>query len=236
MATGETPRSITLGERIVPYVLNRSQRRTIGLSIDDRGLRVGAPRRSSLREIEALISQHSEWVLLKMDEWNRRRGAKLLEIVDGVQLPLLGAPLEVRLAVGNNRAIWSAQGGLTLCLRSPSDAGRVLEKALREKARTLFFERLTFYAEGHGLTVPHLTLSAARTRWGSCSLKTGIRLNWRLIHFPLPIIDYVVTHELAHLREMNHSPRFWAVVAQLYPNFRTIRTELKRLGAPYPRW
>jgi predicted metal-dependent hydrolase len=241
LAADETPRTIALGDRIVPYVLRRARRRTIGLSIDHRGLRVGAPSRSSLREVESLILRHGEWVVQKLDEWRSRRRPDLLRIVDGVQLPLLGAPLEIRVAIGANRGVWNAQDSsgmlaLTLCLRSPDDAGRVLEKALRERARELFLTRLTHYAALLGVVLPRLTLSAARTRWGSCSLKTGVRLNWRLIHFPLPVIDYVVAHELAHLREMNHSHRFWSIVEHLYPDYRAARDELKTLAAHCPHW
>jgi predicted metal-dependent hydrolase len=239
LAADETPRTIALGDRIVPYVLRRAKRRTIGLSIDHRGLRVGAPRRASLFEVESLILRHSDWVAEKLDEWRSRRRPEPLKIADGLRLPLLGASLEIRLALGNNRAVWNAQTGsvLTLCLRSPKDAASVLEKALREKARQLFSERLKHFAERLGLAaVPPLALSAARTRWGSCSLKTGIRLNWRLIHFQPHIIDYVVTHELAHLREMNHSPRFWVVVARLCPDYRVARDELKSLAAHCPHW
>ena len=242
LAADETPRSIALGDRIVPYVLRRAKRRTIGISIDHRGLRVGAPRRSSLHEVEAIILRHSEWVVQKLDEWRSRRRPELLRIVDGVQLPMLGAQLEVRLALGANRGVWSTPGSLqnapvlTLCLRSPDDAGRVLEKALRERARELFLERLAHYAALLGVALPRLTLSAARTRWGSCSLKTGIRLNWRLIHFPHNVIDYVVAHELAHLREMNHSHRFWSVVGHLYPDYPAARDELKALAAHCPLW
>jgi predicted metal-dependent hydrolase len=238
LAANETPRTIALGDRIVPYVLRRARRRTIGLSIDHRGLRVGAPPRASLNEVEALIQQHREWVAQKLDEWHSRRSAEPLQITDGVRLPMLGEALQVRLALGSNRAIWSAPGeaALTLCLRSPSDAGRLLEKTLRERARALFAERLAHYAQQLALPVPPLALSAARTRWGSCSTRSGIRLNWRLIHFPREIVDYVVVHELAHLREMNHSPRFWAVVGQFYPNYRAARSELKRLAAHCPQW
>jgi len=81
---------------------------------------------------------------------------------------------------------------------------------------------------------PPLSLSAARTRWGSCSTRSGIRLNWRLLHFPLPVIDYVVVHELAHLREMNHSPRFWAIVSGVCPNWQALRVELRVLGKTLP--
>lgn len=238
LAADETPRSIALGDRIVPYVLRRAKRRTIGLSIDHRGLRVGAPRRSSLLEVETIILRHGEWVVQKLNEWRTRRRPEPLCIVDGIQLPMLGAQLEVRLALGANRGVWSAQEihVLTLCLRSPDEAGRVLEKVLRERARELFLERLAHYAALLGVAVPGLALSAARTRWGSCSLKSGIRLNWRLIHFPRHVVDYVVAHELAHLREMNHSPRFWSVVGHLYPAYRAARDELKVLAAHIPHW
>jgi predicted metal-dependent hydrolase len=239
LATDETPHTIALGERIVPYLLRRGRRRTIGLSIDHRGLRVGAPPRASLREVEALIRHHADWVAKKLDEWRTRRRPEVLKIVDGLRLPMLGQSLEIRLALGNNRAVWNgavADPMLTLCLRSPGDAGRILEKALREKARALFAERLAHYAQRLALAVPPLALSAARTRWGSCSLRSGIRLNWRLIHFPGDTVDYVVAHELAHLREMNHSPRFWAVVGELYPDYQAARNELKRLAAHCPQW
>ena len=238
LAANETPRTIALGDRIVPYVLRRARRRTIGLTIDHRGLRVGAPPRASLHEVESLILQHREWVTQKLDEWRHRCRPQALPIVDGSCLPMLGQSLQIRLALGSNRALWSEHGeiSLTLCLRSPGDAGRLLEKTLRERARALFAERLTHYAQQLALPAPPLALSAARTRWGSCSLRTGIRLNWRLIHFPREIVDYVVAHELAHLREMNHSPRFWAVVGQLYPDYQAARGELKRLAAHYPQW
>ena len=238
LAADETPRTIALGDRIVPYILRRARRRTIALSIDHRGLRVGAPPRASLCEVESLILRHGDWVAQKLDEWHRRRRLEPLKIIDGVRLALLGESLEIRLALGNNRALWNEQTApvLTLCLRSPTDAGRMLEKALREKALRLFAERLAHYAGPLGLTVPSLKLSSARTRWGSCSLKSGIRLNWRLIHFPLDVIDYVVIHELAHLREMNHSPRFWAIVGQACPNYRRTRSELKNLAADCPHW
>ncbi len=242
LAADETPRTIALGDRIVPYVLRRARRRTIALSIDHRGLRVGAPRRAALSEVEALILKHSEWVAKKLDEWRSRRRPEALKIADGMQVPLLGLQLIVRLALGSNRVLWNEQSAhdgapvLTLFLRAPADAKRVLEKALRERARAMFAERLDHYAQQLGVAVPPLTLSAARMRWGSCSTNTGIRLNWRLIHFPPHIIDYVVAHELAHLRQMNHSRRFWAIVEQLYPDYRAARDTLKDLAAHCPQW
>ena len=235
VAPGEEPRRITLGDRIVPYLLRRGTRRTIGLSIDHRGLRVGAPRRTSLTDVESLIKRHSEWVVEKLDEWRTRRRPENLALRDGTRIPFLGSEIELRLAVGGNRAIWG-MGTLTLCLKPGVSPGPILEKALRERAREHFASRLAPLAAVLGVGVPPLALSSARTRWGSCSTKSGVRLNWRLIHFPEAIIDYVVIHELAHLRHMNHSSRFWSLVEVGCPEYRVARVELQRLAAHIPHW
>jgi len=98
---------------------------------------------------------------------------------------------------------------------------------LQGEAQRIFSERLEHYGQQLGVEHRSLRLSAARTRWGSCTAEGHIRLNWRLVHFPISAIDYVVAHELAHLREMNHSPRFWQTVAQLFPDFEKARAHLK---------
>jgi predicted metal-dependent hydrolase len=232
---GETPKSIALGERIVRYTLRRAHRRSIGLSVDHRGLRVAAPPRAPLAEIENLIRKHAVWVTKKLDEWRARRVAAPFCLADGARLPYLGGWLEIRIARGDGRAIWAGDGSLlTLLPRSAEDAGALLGKALRLKARELFDQRLAMQAARFGIAPPRLALSSARTRWGSCSLKSGIRLNWRLIHCETEIIDYVIVHELAHLEEMNHGPRFWAIVARHFPDHRNARAALKKLSGLLP--
>lgn len=237
-AEGETTRTIALDDRIVPYTLRRARRRTIGLTIDHRGLRVGAPHRTPLSEIETLIRRHAEWIAQKLDEWRERRRPAPLRVADGTRLPYLGGTLEVRLSSGNNQARWD--GGdpptLTLLLRASADAEAQLRKALQSKAIEQFSRRLAHHAERFSVAVPPLRLSSARTRWGSCSTKSGIRLNWRLIHFAPHIIDYVIVHELAHLREMNHGPRFWAIVESHCPDYRKARRELRDSASGHPAW
>ena len=231
----ETSRSIALAGRDVTYLLRRSRRRTIGLTIDHRGLRVGAPARASLGDIEALIHKHGQWVLAKLDTWQQRPIQALLSLCDGMVLPFLGGDLTVRLAVGANRALWSGDGRqLSLALAPGSDGRVVLERVLRERARSVFAARLAVLAPGLGVPPPPMSLSSARTRWGSCSAQGSIRLNWRLVFFPLPVVDYVVAHELAHLKEMNHSPRFWSVVERLCPDWQERRRDLKRLAHALP--
>ncbi|HLO61701.1 MAG TPA: SprT family zinc-dependent metalloprotease [Azonexus sp.] len=229
-AAPEAVRSIVLGDRTVAYQLRRSQRRTIGLAIDHRGLRVGAPTRARLGDIEALIRQHGQWVLDKLAAWHERPAPQKLEIGDGTVIPLLGEQRVIAITP-LGRSGWQF-GPQTIYLHpsATTSAAQLLEKALRDKARTVFAERLALHAPRLGVAVPPLRLSSARTRWGSCSHHGGISLNWRLVFMPLSVVDYVVCHELAHLKEMNHSPRFWAVVEQLCPDWRALRLELRRQG------
>lgn len=230
--------TICLEDRIVPYILRRSARRSISLQIDHRGLRVSASQRASITQIEAMIDQHARWVLDKLDEWRTRRRPEKILITDGIKLPYLDGEITIRLANGRNQAQWNehATQTLTLIARSAERAGSVLEEALRGKAYDYFSIRLSHFAAVLGVNAPKLSLSAARTRWGSCSLLTGIRLNWRLIHFPARVIDYVIIHELAHLIEMNHSQRFWKIVESFCPDYKVLQLELKKLANICPVW
>lgn len=232
----EEERQISLGGRLLSYTLYRSRRRrSIGIVIDRRGLRVGAPPGARLGDIEALLVRHAAWVCAKFDLWTARAEEEKAPFVisDGARLPWLGGSLVLRLASGANRVCWGADS-LTICRREPTDLRRLLVRAIGERARAHFQERLEFFAPQLDVAVPPLALSSARTRWGSCSLKSGVRLNRRLIHLPPAIIDYVVVHELAHLRQMNHGPQFWSLVASVCPEHRALRDQLRRLAADLP--
>jgi predicted metal-dependent hydrolase len=97
----------------------------------------------------------------------------------------------------------------------------------KKQALTDFSRRLSLFATKLGVPTPPLFLSNARSRWGSCNSRKEIRLNWRLLQAPPHIINYVVCHELAHLKEMNHSAKFWAVVASIFPDYKAAEKELK---------
>lgn len=230
----EPAHRIVIAGQAIAYQLRRSQRRTIGLSVDHRGLRVGAPQRARLGDIESLIHQHGQWVLDKLSAWHERAAPTRFELSDGTVIPALGGTLTVTITpIG--RARWQFVGDrLHLWPTAASDAHCLLERALREKARAVFAERLGHFAPRLGFAVPQVRLSSARTRWGSCNHQGGISLNWRLVFMPLAIVDYVVAHELAHLREMNHSPAFWSVVEQLCPDWRTRRLELRQSARHLP--
>jgi len=232
-ASPEDRRHIRLGDTDIPYRLIRSQRRTIGLSVDRHGLRVGAPARARLGDIESLLYRHGQWVLRKLDAWQRIAAEPAFVPTEGATLPWLGR--EIRLSLAEQRGSrWSADGrGLQLPIGEPA---RALERALRQDVRHNLGQRLARLAAVLGVPTPPLALSSARTRWGSCNQRGQIRLNWRLGFFPPAVIDYVVAHELAHLKEMNHSSRFWSVVERLCPEWRTQRAALKALAPSLNRY
>ena len=226
-------RWVQIGNRVVDYTLDLGRRRLV-IHVDERGLRVAAPRGLALAEIEAFVRRHGAWVLEKLDEFGARRVRRQLSIHDGQRLPILGGEVIVVVAAGANRFRWF-DTVLELSPRPGGDLDALARRALQQRALDVFARRLAHYAALAGRVPPPLSLSSARTRWGCCSA-SGIRLNWRLIHFPEAIIDYVVVHELAHLRHMNHGPRFWSLVEVGCPDYRTARVELQRLAAHIPHW
>lgn len=226
------PRHLLIAGNIVAYTLRRDRRR-LSMRIDERGLAVGAPRSTTLAEIEAFIRKHGAWVLEKLAAHAAHGARRHQPIFDGARLPLLGGEVSVRVTHGANLGFWNDQE-LWLAVRPHADLAALARRALQRRALDHFRPRLVEMAMRIGREPPPLRLSSARTRWGSCSLRSGIRLNWRLIHLPPATIDYVIAHEVAHLIEMNHGPRFWEVVESLYPDWRIARNELKRLGAALP--
>jgi predicted metal-dependent hydrolase len=236
VAAAPADRHLIIAGRLVGYALRRDRRR-LAMRIDERGLHVGAPRWLPLAEIEAFVAGHGEWVLQKLDELANQSARHHLPIHDGACLPVLGREVRVRVTTGGNRGYWQHHetgSELWLAARPAADLALLARRALQRRALEHCRPRLEDMAARIGRPMPPLALSSARARWGSCSSLTGIRLNWRLVHLPPPLVDYVIAHETAHLLEMNHSPRFWAVVEQLHPNWRGDRAELKRQGAALP--
>jgi predicted metal-dependent hydrolase len=225
-------RHLQIGARIVAYEL-LSGRRRLSMTIDERGLRIGAPRLLPVAAIEEFVLAHGDWVLQKLDEHAARHTHRHIAMRDGAVFPLLGAEARVRVTSGPNRALWDGDQ-LVLAAKADADLDALARRGLQRRALEVFTERMALAAEIAGYCAPALALSSARSRWGSCSRQTGIRLNWRLIHLPMALIDYVVAHELAHLVEMNHSPRFWVEVERLCPDWRAARRELKARAASIP--
>jgi len=231
---GVRQRRVLFGAQALDYRLKRSARRTIGFCIDATGLTITAPRWVTIADIESAILDKQNWIVRKLTEWQTRveqRALPRIEWQDGAEFPFLGKTIRVSLNPSASTPSFDADTNvLALALPAFADAQQIKDRVqgwLQSEAKRIFGERLAVYAEKLGAEYRAYALSSAATRWGSCSSDGKIRLNWRLIHFPLSIIDYVVAHELAHLREMNHSPRFWKTVESIFPEFREARHTLK---------
>lgn len=232
-------RVIMVEQHAIGFVLLRSRRRTIGFLITDDGLRVTAPNWVSLAEIDQAVRAKARWILTRLHAWQERRRRVELNRTrweDHGELPYLGATIRIRLGAeergyaGNPLA---PQNGdiLWLPLPATAEASRIRDEVqawLHAQARTIMGARLEHFLHRTGLRINKWRLSSAQTRWGSCTSQGNIMLNWRLVHFPLAIIDYVIAHELAHLREMNHGPGFWAEVEQLLPEYQQARALLRQ--------
>jgi predicted metal-dependent hydrolase len=248
-ATWRHPRAnrlIMLGEVEVAYEFKRGKRKTIGLSVGKDGLTVSAPRWSPLAEVETLIRAKSAWVLEKLQKAHERVGemaqAKTVW-ADGAEFDYLGERVRLVLDPAQVSSHASAElqaaeaGGAMPTLRL-GVAGNATETQVRDaaqawlmrQAKRVFTERLDHFAPQLGVAYNRLRLSSAGTRWGSASVDGTIRLNWRLIHLKMDMVDYVVVHELSHLRHMDHSANFWNVVAEVMPDHALRRRALKQSG------
>ena len=223
----------------VSFRFERSRRKSIGFTVGPEGLVVRAPGWVPLREVDAAVQEKATWILAKLQQMRERASVPAPAAPDwvhGADLPYLGGT--VRLCVLGRDAGADVvepllpEGVAPLHLSLPPDASatQVREAAeawFKKKARALFEARLQHFAPQLGVQHRRLSLSRARTRWGSARSDGHIRLNWRLIHLPLAQIDYVVVHELAHLRVMDHSPRFWDTVGEVMPDWRERRRALR---------
>lgn len=233
---GSRVRTLTIGSRLLTYRLKRSSRRTIGFVIDRSGLTITAPMRLALATIESAIAEKNRWIFDKLEAW-LDRPETFPEVAadwqDGDVFPLYGEPHVLRIVIGRARtpACYDAEARvvtLTVAVEAtPARIAVLLRQWLQSEAKRCFAVRLDAFAPEVGVRFNAFALSSATTRWGSCSSTGNIRLNWRLIHFTIDIIDYVVIHELSHLREMNHSPRFWAIVEGVMPAYKEARRVLK---------
>jgi predicted metal-dependent hydrolase len=229
-------RYIILGGGIITYYLRRSARRTIGLTIDERGLQAAAPHWVSIAEIEAFIREKEAWILKHLRGRRARRPQFAWQ--PGARLPYLGREVILHCAQRDGEPEAQLHGErLHVRLAVPSQTQVLRDTVLswlKREALTLYRQRIATLAPRFEVAAPGVALSHARTQWGSCTRKRDgtarILLNWKLVHFELPLIDYVAAHELAHLHHMNHSAAFWQAVARVYPDYPAARRALRERG------
>ena len=243
------------GDQAIGFSLLRSRRRSIGFVIQDEGLRVTAPNWVTLGQIDAAVIEKMPWILAKLQDWQARKERLAMSHTrwqSGGELPYMGCKIILRSGTPDTHVTHithdahgahgpaffegdpnAPEHGQRLWLALPNDADmhriRDMTQAwLQTRAKILFGQRIKHFLDKTGLTISRWRLSSAATRWGSCTSDGNIMLNWRLIHFSPMVIDYVIAHELAHLREMNHSQDFWSEVQQLYPDYQQAKKMLQK--------
>jgi predicted metal-dependent hydrolase len=221
-------RRMTLGAETVDYVLvRRHGRRGVAFKVNAHGLTVSAPLGMPVPAIEGFARESARWILRKLDEWRTRR-VQPMEWRDGAALPYLGSSLVLRVGRGAPNHVELADGELHAQVREPLPApvARAVVAWYKRAALAHLAGRTFTLARIAGLIPPRVLLSSALSRWGSCNARREVRLAWRLVKARRELIDYVICHELAHLRHMNHSSAFWAEVARQCPDYVRMRDEL----------
>jgi predicted metal-dependent hydrolase len=198
---------------MIDYTLIRSRRKTCAICVSGGIVTVRAPLRMSRRDIDAFVRAKADWIERRVDETAR---------------------------TAQQRAAFTIKPGDKLRLRggyitAPNDAEGEKLKALciknyKKLAKQHLTERTEHFAAIMGNAPVSIKITSAKTRWGSCTAKKTINYSWRLIMAPDELIDYVVVHELAHLKQMNHSEKFWAEVAKIIPDHKARRAQLKKFA------
>ena len=225
---------ITLDGRRIHYALRRSRRRrSIALLIDERGLRVAAPVRATPAAVAAALREHTAWILRKVAEWHAKQPPPCRWEAGG-HILYQGMPLT--LAAHEAATAPEPDGSLLYYGPQTLNAAEIESRIrdwLKQQALSCFSGHCRRFSAQLGLAEPSVRLSNARTRWGSCHAHGRISMNWRLIQTPSPWIEYVAAHEVAHLRQMNHSPAFWRTVAALVADHAERRAALRREAHRY---
>ena len=216
----------------ISYLLEHRPRRTVGLKITANGLVVHAPKRLFAHQLNQILQDKSGWIIKKLQLRDDNKVDKI-QWLDGEQLLYLGQDITLKLVMANKKSMHFERN--VLAIQAPNHhinetCSRMVLAWYKKQAAQDFTRRIEVFAAKLGVPSPPISLSNAQSRWGSCNSRGEIRLNWRLLQAPPHIINHVICHELAHLKQLNHSAQFYAVVEKLFPDYKLAEKELKTLS------
>ncbi|MDF2988876.1 MAG: putative metal-dependent hydrolase [Eubacterium sp.] len=232
--------SIILGGRELKYTLKRTNRRSIGISIDKTGfVTVAGPNGISEETVRELLREKASWILDKLSHFEAlaARKGKAKEFAGDEEYPYLGKMFKLKIEIETSlkRPVFRLQENtLELYTKNTENTG-MLKDYLKlwyvEQFKRIIEQRVGYFSKIMGVTPGKITVREQKTRWGSCSSRGNLNFNWKLIMARPEVLDYVVIHELCHMKEMNHSDRFWALVKELCPRYKEYRKWLKDNGS-----
>lgn len=210
--------------------LIRSKRRTIALIVElDGTFTVRAPLRVPQAEIDSFIQQKANWLVRTQEKMKSAQPAVKKQYADGESFLFLGSLFDLKL-VERQKPVLQFNDGFTLSQSARERGEAYFVRWYKERAFEVISGLVREYSQKHGFTPSQVKISSARTRWGSCSSTGKLNFTWRLVMAPLEVVDYVVAHELAHLRVKNHSRKFWKLVETICPDYKRHRKWLKENG------
>ena len=224
--------AILLGDPPIEVTLRRSaQARRISLRVSklDGRVTLSLPRWTPEREALAFAHEKERWI-----RQNLAARPQVQRPVLGGHVPFEGQMLP--LVAGTGRSLRIDQGSFQVPARAAARLGPAMAGFLKQAARTRLAQASEHYARALGVSFGKISLRDTRSRWGSCTSAGDLMYSWRLIMAPREVLAYVAAHEVAHLVEMNHSPAYWAVVAQVYPEYAAPRAWLRREGQALHGW
>jgi predicted metal-dependent hydrolase len=212
----------------IPYSIRRSERaRRVRVTVDaDRGVTVVLPRLADTRHAAAAVDELAPWINRRLLELDRHKATLAAR---GTTLPYLDRTLTLRPEPTRTRA--HLRGETLLVPAAPAQRARAVESWYRRMARVEFERRAQAACTAANLHYTRLTVRGQKTRWGSCTREGALSFNWRLLLAPETVLDYVVWHEVCHLAVMDHSPKFWGLVAKHCPDHKQHAAWLRRSGA-----
>ncbi len=226
-------RRVTADGQEIVYELVRTARRSVECRVNAEGVRVFAPKRAPTAMIDAFVASRAMWIAEALARLQSREAARKAEAgpADGSLLTVYGEEKRVEVRPGGKARVLDEGPALAVYGTDGTDEAvqEVLKAFLKERAREVLSGRVALYAEEMGCQPARITIREQRTRWGSCSSEGNLNFNWKLILTPPRALDYVVIHELCHMKEFNHSPAFWAQVERRMPDYRRWK---KALGSP----
>jgi predicted metal-dependent hydrolase len=235
--------AVTAGAAAAAYTLTRSarRRRTIEISIDaSGGVCVAAPVRTPAHEIDAFVRKKQRWIAKAVDAMRSAGPHAQRRFVTGDALPYLGQTLRLRVVEDGAEGVTRVEDGLEVrvdALQDESERRAAVRQRVegwyKSQADAVLRERVRLFAPLVGAVPARVLVKTQKTRWGSCGKDGALRLNWALIMAPLPVVDYLVVHELCHLRQAGHGRRFWRLVEKVLPDYVSRRRTLRREGATY---
>lgn len=231
-------------QKTLPFsfsIVRSARRRTTSIEVREGRVSVRAPLGVSEQLLTAFVMEKEAWIRRKISEQQQRLAAvPVREYVDGASLPYLDQQLVLETATGDLARVYCREAaeppvlGVITSRRSRLPAEQQVRRLVvgwyQQQALALLTRRTRLLAERMGLRVGEITVKATRSRWGQCTIRGDIQYNWQIILAPARIVDYLVAHEVCHLRHHNHSPAFWALVEEVCPEWRLSRQWLRANG------